>query len=156
MAEEPSTSTTPERRKPPAWMNRLLSSLLRSPFHGLLSKEMMLITFTGRKSGKQFTTPVTMISEGQWVKFFTSNPWYKNLVGGAPVKLLIAGRERAGHATVSDDSATLLRETKAFLAERGLKNAFRLGLELDPKSPPTDSDLNRMLSGRALVAVTLS
>jgi hypothetical protein len=156
MAEETSANTTPTRRRPPAWMNRILSGLLRSPLHGLLSKEMMLITFTGRKSGKQFTTPVTMLPDGKGVKFFTSNPWYKNLVGGAPVTLLIAGRERAGYATVEEDSAVLLRETKAFLAERGLKNAFRIGLELDANSPPSDSDLANMLAGRALIAVSLS
>ena len=32
--------------------------LLRSPFHGMLSNGMMLITVSGRKTGKKYTTPV--------------------------------------------------------------------------------------------------
>jgi hypothetical protein len=33
--------------------NGFITWLLRSPFHGLLRKGMMLITVTGRKTGKQ-------------------------------------------------------------------------------------------------------
>jgi hypothetical protein len=32
---------------------------LRSPLHGILSKNFLLINFTGRKSGRVFTTPVS-------------------------------------------------------------------------------------------------
>jgi len=35
------------------WYNTLMSWLLRSPFHGLLSKSTLLVTVTGRKSGRQ-------------------------------------------------------------------------------------------------------
>ncbi len=38
--------------------NPLVIALLKSPFHWLLSYGLMAITFTGRNSGKQFTTPV--------------------------------------------------------------------------------------------------
>ena len=33
--------------------------ILRSPLHGMVSKYLTLITFTGRKSGKNYTTPVS-------------------------------------------------------------------------------------------------
>jgi hypothetical protein len=156
MAEQTPTQSTPERPKPPAWANRLISGILRSPLHGLLSKEMMLITFTGRKSGKKITTPVTMIPTGDGVKFFCASPWYKNLVGGAPVSVVLAGRERAGQAAVVEDPEALLRETKDFIAKRGLKNAFRIGLQLDAKNPPTDADLAGLLKGRAMITVALT
>jgi hypothetical protein len=149
-------ATTPERRRPPVLMNRVMSTILRSPLHGMLSKEMMLISFTGRKSGKRFTTPVTMLPDGDGVKFFTGSPWYKNLVGGAPVSLHIAGRERSGSASVIDDPATVLGETKAFLQERGLKSAFRIGLSLDPQRPPSEEELIGLLSGRVLIKIRLS
>ena len=38
--------------------NDFMAWVLRSPFHGMLSKGMMLITITGRKTGKTYTTPV--------------------------------------------------------------------------------------------------
>ena len=38
--------------------NDFMAWVLRSPFHGMLSNGMMLITVTGRKTGKAYTTPV--------------------------------------------------------------------------------------------------
>ena len=35
--------------------NPLISSLLRSPLHRLLSKQIMLITYMGRKSGSELS-----------------------------------------------------------------------------------------------------
>jgi hypothetical protein len=156
MTEQTRTPATPERRRPPAWVNRVLTTILRSPIHGFLSNEMMLITFTGRKSGKAFTTPVSMLPSPGGVQFFVASPWYRNLIGGAPVTIRIAGQDRTGIATPTEDPETILHEVKAFLARRGLKNSFRIGLQLDPKSPPSDAQLAELLRGRALVTVTFS
>ena len=55
-------------------MNKLPLFLLRSPLHGVMSKRVLLVTFTGRKSGKAYTTPVSYMREGDIV-FFTDSPW---------------------------------------------------------------------------------
>ena len=44
--------------------NALMKSVLRSPLHGMVSKNFMLITFTGRRSGKVYTTPVNYVRDG--------------------------------------------------------------------------------------------
>jgi hypothetical protein len=154
MAEE---ITTPEatqgRGKPPALMNTIIRSILRSPLHGLLSKQMMLITFTGRKTGKEYTTPVTMIRDDAGYKFFSSYNWWKNLRGGAPVTLLVAGQPVRGVATAHEDRATVLREAREFLDRNGVKNAWRIGLQLDPKRPLTDEVLSEALQRHVFVSV---
>jgi hypothetical protein len=38
--------------------NQAVRLLLRSPFHPLLSRGLLLITVTGRRSGRAFTFPV--------------------------------------------------------------------------------------------------
>ncbi len=60
----------------------------------------MLITFTGRKSGRRFTTPVRYIRDGETVRCFTSaeNQWWRNLRGGVDVVLRIQGRDAPYHA----------------------------------------------------------
>lgn len=87
--------------KPPAIMNRLIGLVLRSPLHGVLSNNLMLLTFTGRTSGQQFTTPVTYTRDGNQLTVFSSNPWWKNLRGGALVTLRIKGRRLQGVAEPS-------------------------------------------------------
>src|SRR5829696_3572442 len=82
--------------------NRLTRPLLRSPAHGLLSKRLLLITVTGRRTGRRFTIPVAYEESGGVVLIQPSAPerkvWWRNLRGGAPVRLRLRGRDRTGHA----------------------------------------------------------
>ena len=71
--------------------NNVMSWILRSPLHGMLSNGMMLITVTGRKTGKAYTTPVGYYrNDGYlWVLTSRDRTWWKNLQGGAEVDLLL-------------------------------------------------------------------
>ena len=71
--------------------NDFMSWVLRSPFHGMLSDGMMLITITGCKTGKEYTLPVGYYREGEYLWVITSRDrtWWKNLKGGAEVGLLL-------------------------------------------------------------------
>jgi deazaflavin-dependent oxidoreductase (nitroreductase family) len=80
----------------PPIVNRGMKLVLRSPAHGMVSKTVLLITFTGRKSGKIYTTPVDYSQDGDQVTIFTHAEWWKNLRNGAPVRLRIRGRELQG------------------------------------------------------------
>ncbi len=55
----------------------------------------MLITFSGRKSGKKYTTPVRYIQNDQTIRCFTSseNQWWRNFRGGANVVLRVRGKD---------------------------------------------------------------
>ena len=48
-------------------VNPLLRAVLRSPAHGLLSRRVVLITVTGRRSGRTFTFPVQYSRQGERV-----------------------------------------------------------------------------------------
>ena len=80
----------------PPFVNSAMKFVLRSPMHGMVSKTVLLITFTGRKSGKIYTTPVDYSQDGDQVTIFTHANWWKNLGNGAPVTLRIRGRELQG------------------------------------------------------------
>jgi deazaflavin-dependent oxidoreductase (nitroreductase family) len=75
--------------------NKIFMPLLRSPLHFLVSHGMMLITVTGRKTGKQYTTAVAYVRDDQRVVFFSGRDllWIKNLEGGAPVMLRLRGKD---------------------------------------------------------------
>ena len=80
--------------------NDFMAWVLRSPFHGMLSNGMMLITVTGRKTGKAYTTPVGYYEEGGclWVLTSLDRSWWRNLQGGANVKLLLKRKSVNGFA----------------------------------------------------------
>ena len=83
--------------------NPAIGLLLRSPLHGLISGSLALVTVTGRRSGREFTFPVSYSQDGNVVRIGVGWPeqkqWWRNLRGdGARVRVRIRGRERAGHA----------------------------------------------------------
>lgn len=65
--------------------NSFMTFILRSPMHGILSGSTMLITVTGRKSGRPITTPVNYYQKGDtlWVISNRERSWWRNLKGGA-------------------------------------------------------------------------
>ncbi len=85
--------------------NDFMAWVLRSPFHGMLSSGMMLITLTGRKTGKTYTIPVGYYVEGEYLWVITSRErkWWKNLQGGAEVRLLLKRKPAHGIANVELD-----------------------------------------------------
>lgn len=102
----------------PPSVNSAMKFVLRSPVHGIVSKTVLLITFTGRKSGKTYTTPVDYSQTGDQVTIFTHADWWKNLRGGAPVSLRLRGRELAGQAeVVADDKPAIAAGLAAHLQQ---------------------------------------
>jgi len=93
-------------------VNPMVRFLLKSPLHFFCSKSLMLITFTGRKSGRQFTTPVRYIRDGDTVRCFTSaeNQWWRNLRGGADVVLRLEGRDARYHAHAVDNDPEEIKQ----------------------------------------------
>jgi len=85
--------------------NAVMKPLLKSPLHFFASGGLMLITFTGKKSGNVYTTPVQYKQDGDTVRFLSvkERVWWRNLRGGAPVTLRIKGRDVEGIATPHED-----------------------------------------------------
>ena len=93
-----------EAPRVPRFVNQAMQTILRSPLHGMVSSTVLLITFTGRKSGNIYTTPVDYSQDGDQVTIFTHADWWKNLCSGSPVTLRMRGRERQGlPETVAED-----------------------------------------------------
>ena len=83
--------------------NRLVKLILSSPAHGLMSDRLIVLTVTGRRTGKKRTFPVAYKQEGDKLSLHVDWPdrkvWWRNLTGtGAPVELVLRGRRRTGHA----------------------------------------------------------
>ena len=74
--------------------NPIVILLLRSPLHSIMDKSTILITFTGRKSGKTYTIPISYVRNGDTLMMISQreHSWWKNLRGGAQVTLYLQGR----------------------------------------------------------------
>ena len=117
------TTTNHPPRQIPKFLNQILSFILRSPLHRMMSSQIMLISFRGRKTGKRYTTPVGYMRDGQQLTLFTDHQWWKNLSNNAQVSVLVQGKTLQGTSEVSLDKSVTTEELRRYL-ER-LPNAAR-------------------------------
>lgn len=93
-------------------VNPIVALLLRSPLHFLASKSLMVVTFWGRKSGKQYSTPVRYLRVDNTIVSFSSDgtAWWRNLRNGAKANLLVEGDNIECTTTVIEHNEVKVRE----------------------------------------------
>lgn len=98
------TGMKPKYEKPPyqpKWMLRLQVFLLRRRLFPWLSKQCLVITTTGRKSGRQFSVPIGYARDGESYLTFNAGGkanWYQNALANPRVALVIDGHAVAAQA----------------------------------------------------------
>ena len=139
--------------------NPLVSAVLRSPLHFLLSSQLLLLTLTGRNSGRRYTIPVGYQRHGDDLVVMVSEAkhkqWWRNYYEPGPVSVLWRGRERAGRAELV---ATGSDEFRAF-AERtlrlpGMRRVFRVS-DYDARTGLRNDQLDFLGEEIAIVRIRL-
>src|SRR5690349_24649181 len=100
-------------------INPFVAAILRSPLHGLLSRQLILLTYTGRKTGKRYTIPVGYARDGDALVVFSSRSWRRTLRGSAPVEVLLQGRRYTGTAVPIEDPEEVTAEVERTIASYG-------------------------------------
>jgi len=138
------------------WYNPMMIWLLRSPFHGMLDKGIMLVTVTGRKSGKNYSTPVNYLRDGNtlWVISTRARTWWRNLIDGAPLEVLLSGQDlKAQGEAIVDEQAVAERLVSYFQKAPQFAKYFRVGV--DAASGPLLEDCIRVAKDRVMIKIDL-
>lgn len=139
----------------PPFLNRTMKFVLRSPMHGVVSKSVLLITFTGRKSGKTYTTPVSYSQYNDQVYIFTHATWWKNLQNGGPVSLRIRGRELQGLAEpVAEDKEAVAAGLSTHL-RKVPSDAKYYGVSFDDQGNPRAEEVAEAVQSVVMIPVQL-
>lgn len=77
-------------------------------FGGLVNRNIAMLGYTGRHSGRRFSIPVAYRRSGDEITIRANLPetktWWRNFLDeGGPVTLQFDGTERAGHAVAERD-----------------------------------------------------
>ena len=109
----------------------------------------MLITFTGRRTGRVYTTPVRYLERGDAVWVFTSleTKWWRNLRGGATVSLRIRGEERPYRTEVLTDAPDEIRSALAVFLAQFPQDMPYYEIAPGPDRRPSDRDLEKAVAG---------
>jgi deazaflavin-dependent oxidoreductase (nitroreductase family) len=98
-------------------MNPLIRALLRSPLHGVLSRDLLVLTYRGAKSGLRRELPLSYVEhDGRLYLCTRSSVWPRNLRVHPDVELQLRGRAVAATAHLVDpESAEACDALRAFL-----------------------------------------
>ncbi len=140
-------------------LNPLVSLLLRSPLHWLLSPGLMLVTVTGRRTGRRYTFPVGYQRDAEvaWVMVSEARrkTWWRNLREPSPVELRLRGRLRRAQAAVVSPGSDEFRER----AEQTLRRMPWLGrvfgIDYDRRAGLDQAQRKRLEEEIAIVRFTL-
>jgi uncharacterized protein YbjT (DUF2867 family) len=137
-------------------INPVVTGVLRSPLHSLISDSLVLLTFRGRRSGDVYTIPV-----GYWVRdgklvVSTHSPWWHNFEGGQPVQVRLRGERRRGIATPHPDPETVAEYMETFIERNGVDAARRLGIAVHGDREPTREELEAGVEGTVVVEIELT
>jgi hypothetical protein len=89
--------------------NAPVAALANSPRFGrLVNRNIAMITYTGRRSGRTFSIPVSYRRSGDDVIIIVNMPdaktWWRNFLNdGAPLTLRLDEADRIGHAVAKRD-----------------------------------------------------
>lgn len=136
----------------PSYVNWFVQRLLRSPLHRLMSRNTMLLSFTGRKSGKHYVIAVRYVRQGDHISCFTDSKWWKNLRGGAPVEMHIAGRAITGVATPVTDPAVVATCLSEFLHDTPADSKY-YGVGRGTNGTPIPEDISAAAEYTTMVRI---
>ena len=159
--DRPQAGEEPGKPNAPLWifkvMNPIMKGLLRSPLHRLLSGTLMLVTYTGSKTGKQYTIPIGYFAWGQGeLMSFSSARWWTNLRSSPQVTLLLKGHREQAVPTVIEEHEAVIDTLEEFIRRLGPRAARRLPIGLPRDREPTRDDLRNVQRGIALVHFQLA
>lgn len=84
-------------------LNAITVPILESRWSWLVRRFIVTISYTGRRSGKSFSTPVLYSQHGDNITIRVASPdskkWWRNFLGdGAPITVHLPDASRTGHA----------------------------------------------------------
>ena len=132
--------------------NDFVTFVLRTPLHVFLGNT-MLITVTGCKTGKQYSTPVGFYREDDclWVMTSRDRTWWRNVKNGANISVLLKGKTIHAFAEAELNEQAVEERMLNYVRHIPLA-AKSLGIRME-NNVPRDEDIRRAAVDRLFVKI---
>jgi deazaflavin-dependent oxidoreductase (nitroreductase family) len=121
-------------------LNVFIRPILRLPFPTPLTKRLMLVSFTGRKTGKAYQQPVSYVQQGDTLLTPGGGKWKLNLREDQPVQIRLDGHDVSARPELVKDPDEIERLIGIMTAVNPTVGAF-VGI---PKQPDGRLDHGRL------------
>ncbi|WP_459967643.1 hypothetical protein [Mycobacterium sp. MUNTM1] len=145
------------RVHPRRLVNPAMGLLLRSPLAGLARNQFMVLSFTGRKTGRPYSIPLSAHLIDGRLYALTSAGWKQNFRGAAPVQVVYDGKTTAMRGELIRDRGVVSDLLSRCAESYGVQRAQRMiGLKFRDQHIPTRDEFAEAVDRLHLGAVRLS
>ena len=140
------------------FLNPAMRCLLRSPLHGITSHNIGIVHFTGRKSGRKLSTPLSYTREGNIVRLRSNQRtrWWLTFRGEeVKVEMEIARQRYPGTAVLLEGDSEALREGVRRFIRALPRDAKVYGLKLTADGEVVEASLATIAGQLILVEIRL-
>ncbi len=135
-------------------VNPALTFLLGTPLAGPARKQLMVLSFAGRKTGRQFTIPVSAHVIDNDLYALTGAPWKQNFRSGAAAQVVYDGKTTAMRGELVRDRAVVSDLILRCAQSYGVKRAQRMmGLKFREQRIPTLEEFAEAVDRMHLAAI---
>ena len=140
------------------WYDGIIKGILQSPIHSIVSSGIMLLKYTGRKSGRRYSVPISYTPDEEndllWTVSLRKRTWWRNLRANTPVTLRFKGQDRLASADVLETPEDV-REGLNELITLAPIYARYLDIDLDADGNPVAEMLEKAIEKRIVVRFKL-
>jgi hypothetical protein len=138
-------------------VNPVLRLLLRTPLMGPARKQLMVLSFTGRKTGRQYSTPVSAHWIDNILYALTGAPWKHNFRDGADAQVLLDGKTTVMRGELIQDRGVVADLHRRCAESYGPKTAQRtMGLKFRDQGIPSLDEWAEAVDRLKLAAIRLT
>lgn len=132
--------------------NDFVKFFLRTPLHVFLG-DTMLITVTGCRTGKKYSTPVGFYREDGylWVLTNRDRTWWRNVRRGANITLLLRGKTLDAFAEAELEEKSVEEHLVEYIQHIPMA-ARSLGIRVEENAPNAE-DIQRVAKERLFVRI---
>jgi hypothetical protein len=138
-------------------VNPLLAQVLRTPLAGAARKQMMVVSFNGRKTGRRYSIPLSAHRIDDNLYSLTSAPWKMNFRDGAAAEVLLDGKTTTMRGELIQDRAVVADLARRCAESYGVKRAQRtMGLKFRDQRIPTLEEFTEAAERDHMAAIRLT
>jgi hypothetical protein len=138
-------------------VNPVMRFLLGTPLAGSARKQMMVMNFKGRKTGRPYSIVVSAHAIDNQLYALTGAPWKNNFRDGAETEVLHDGKRTPMRGELITDPAVVADLTHRLAESYGVKRAQRtMGLSFRDQRMPTLEEFTDQARRDHMAAVKLT
>lgn len=136
---------------------RLVNPIMRKLItRGRLGDQLLLLHYTGRKTGRRYDVPAGYHLIDGVVSILTNSPWRHNFTRGQAVEVTLHGRRQPAQALLIDDTDHVAAVYERLIADLGPQRAARrLGIVINTDRAPTRLELRDAVTRSGLSIVQI-